>query len=88
MRELEQHIDAFVVDTPSAILSADAQIIAGQVGACVLVARQHRSSLKAMREATGQLRSAGVEILGAVYNEFGGARGASARKPGLRSRSA
>ncbi len=62
--------DICIVDTSSTSASGDAQIIARQIGACVLVARQHLTTLNELRQTHAQLLDAGVAIHGIVYNQY------------------
>jgi len=70
MRQLADDIDVFIVDTPAAQTSSDAQTISQQVGMCLLVARQHHSKLDDLRQTQAQMKTAGAQIIGTVYNEF------------------
>lgn len=71
MKQLTDDFDIFIIDTPSAQTSSDAQIIARQVGMCLLVTRQHHSCLDQLRRTQAQMQTAGAHIVGMVYNEFG-----------------
>jgi protein-tyrosine kinase len=71
MQQLTDDFDTFIIDTPSAQTSSDAQIIARQVGTCLLVTRQHHSRLDQLRRTQTQMQTAGAHIIGVVYNEFG-----------------
>jgi len=70
MKQLADDFDVFIVDTPAAQTSSDAQTIAQQVGMCLLVARQHHSRLDDLRQTQAQMKTAGAQIIGTVYNEF------------------
>ncbi|QDJ48504.1 polysaccharide biosynthesis tyrosine autokinase [Bordetella hinzii] len=73
--------EVFIVDTPPAAQSPDAQSIARQVDACVLVARKDVTSLGELARTAEQLETAGARVLGTVYNEYDpeGGRGWLAR---------
>lgn len=62
--------EIFIVNTPAAAHSSDAQSIARQVDACVLVARKDVTSLSALTRTAEVLETAGVRVLGTVYNEY------------------
>ncbi|MFP3700172.1 capsular biosynthesis protein, partial [Burkholderia sp. SIMBA_013] len=62
--------EIFIVNTPAATHSSDAQSIARQVDACVLVARKDVTSLSALTRTAEVLETAGVRVLGTVYNEY------------------
>ena len=70
MKQLADDFDVFIVDTPAAKTSSDAQTIAQQVGMCLLVGRQHYTTLDDLRQTQTQMQTAGAQILGTVYNEF------------------
>src|SRR5450830_606000 len=70
MLQLADDFDVFIVDTPAAKTSSDAQTIAQQVGMCLLVGRQHYTTLADLRQTQTQMQTAGAQILGTVYNEF------------------
>lgn len=70
MQQLAAEVDVFIVDTPSAQTSSDAQTIAQQVGMCLLVARQHYSRIDDLRQTESQMKTAGAHIIGTVYNQF------------------
>jgi protein-tyrosine kinase len=70
MKQLADDFDVFIVDTPAAQTSSDAQTISQQVGMCLLVARQHHSRLDDLRQTQAQMKTAGAQIIGTVYNEF------------------
>ena len=70
MKQLSGDFEVFIVDTPSAQTSSDAQTIAQQVGMCLLVTRQHYSRLDDLRQTQVQMKTAGAQIIGMVYNEF------------------
>ncbi|OZI70863.1 CpsD/CapB family tyrosine-protein kinase [Bordetella genomosp. 12] len=73
--------EVFIVNTPPAADSSDAQSIARQVDACLLVARKDLTSLNALTRSADLLENAGARVLGTVYNEYDprGGRGWLAR---------
>jgi len=60
--------DVLIVDTPSALDFADAQLIAARAGACLVVARRNRTRLDDMRRIKVTLSPTGTAILGTVIN--------------------
>jgi chain length determinant protein tyrosine kinase EpsG len=70
IKQLADDFEVFIVDTPAAQTSSDAQTISQQVGMCLLVARQHHSRLDDLRQTQAQMKTAGAQIIGTVYNEF------------------
>lgn len=70
MQQLSGDFDIFIIDTPSAQTSSDAQIIARQAGICLLVTRRHHSRLDQLRRTQAQMQTAGAHIIGMVYNAF------------------
>ncbi len=60
--------DVVLVDTPSADEYSDAQMIANQAGAAVVVTRKHQTRLKPASQIISLLKSSGVEIVGVVAN--------------------
>lgn len=62
--------EIFILNTPAAGESADAQSIGRQVDACLMVVRKDVTRLNELERVTEVLESAGVRLLGSVYNEF------------------
>ncbi|MEI2414836.1 polysaccharide biosynthesis tyrosine autokinase [Orrella sp. JC864] len=71
---LRDEFDVIVVDTPAANRSSDAQIIASQTDVCLLVARQDMTLLSDYLQTQERMRRAGAQLVGAVYNGYGGAQ--------------
>lgn len=65
-----EDFDVFIVDTPGAAGSSDAQVIARQVGQCLLVGRQHVSLLEDLERTQAQMSTSGAQTVGVVYNTF------------------
>lgn len=61
-------IRMFVIDTPAATAWADAQTIARQAGRALIVARENLTKLADLKAARADMESAGVDVLGTVYN--------------------
>ncbi|MFC4279120.1 CpsD/CapB family tyrosine-protein kinase [Achromobacter aloeverae] len=62
--------EIFIVNTPAMNHSSDAQGIARQVDACVMIARRDMTRLADLERAAQLLETAGVRVLGTVYNEY------------------
>ncbi|CAJ50260.1 polysaccharide biosynthesis tyrosine autokinase [Bordetella avium] len=62
--------EIFIVNTPPTNHSSDAQSIARQVDACLLVARKDITLLADLDRAAQLLDTAGARVLGVVYNEY------------------
>ena len=72
-----EDFDVFIVDTPGAGVSSDAQVIARQVGQCLVVGRQHVTRLEDLERTQVQMTTSGAQTVGIVYNTFD----AAARPP-------
>ncbi|WP_050466551.1 polysaccharide biosynthesis tyrosine autokinase [Herbaspirillum chlorophenolicum] len=68
--KLAQEVDVIIVDTPAATTSSDAQSIVQQVGACLLIGRQHFTKLEELRQAETQIGTTGAQVVGTIYNQF------------------
>ncbi|MDY7578266.1 polysaccharide biosynthesis tyrosine autokinase [Herbaspirillum sp. RTI4] len=68
--KLHDDFDVFIVDTPPANTSSDAQAIAQQVGVCLLVGQQHVSTLSNLRRTQEQMKTAGAQVIGTIYNSY------------------
>ena len=60
--------DVVIVDTPRALTYPDAQVIAPQTDACVLVARQDVSYLAELAQTRDLMREAHANVLGCLHN--------------------
>ena len=67
--ELLGKFDHVVVDTPSAMVGADAGVVCGRTGSFLAVARQGRTRIDSMLELVKALRDATTEPLGFIVNE-------------------
>jgi receptor protein-tyrosine kinase len=70
LRELMATYDVILIDTPAGDNFSDAQLVASRAGAAVVVAHQHHSHVKKMRELVGLLTDARVHVVGSVLNEY------------------
>ena len=62
--------DIVVVDTPSALATADATLLAPYADAALLVAEADRTDLDAMTQVATELAGVGLSRVGAVLNRF------------------
>ena len=62
--------DVVVVDTPSALATADATLLAPYADAALLVAEADRTDLDAMTQVATELAGVGLSRVGAVLNRF------------------
>ncbi|MDR3427060.1 MULTISPECIES: polysaccharide biosynthesis tyrosine autokinase [Silvimonas] len=58
--------DVIIIDSPPLREGADVQLLAARAGAAVLVARRHKSSVKAMLQLRDELLVTGATVLGVV----------------------
>ncbi|XHS80382.1 polysaccharide biosynthesis tyrosine autokinase [Burkholderiaceae bacterium UC74_6] len=70
MQELVSKFDHVVVDTPAAVMGADSAVVAARCGSAVVVARKNLSRVAGMQDLLASLTGSGVEIIGAIVNEF------------------
>lgn len=61
--------DLILIDTPAALESADAQIIASHGRSALLLARKDRTERDRLRQTLQSLKSVGVKVVGSVMNE-------------------
>ena len=66
LETLPARFDVVIVDTPPALDFADAQIIAGRCGGCLLVARRHQTRYSDLEKTGAQIEPSGARSLGAV----------------------
>lgn len=70
MNQAMAHYDVVIVDTAPASITSDAQSIAGRCSGALLVSRLNQTRLADLKNIRDQLVSAGVQIVGAVVNDF------------------
>lgn len=70
LKQFSQDYDVILVDTPSSSQGSDAQVIATKTVGALLLARQHKSRLKALEALKGLLIGFGVACVGAVISDF------------------
>jgi protein-tyrosine kinase len=60
--------DVVLIDTPAAETCSDAQAIAARAGGALVVARENKSRVEALRHLAASIRSAQAEVVGSVLN--------------------
>lgn len=69
LHSLGENFDVIIIDTPPAIVCADAHTVAVRTGAALIVARQDKSSMVQLGKFTHSLREFGVTLVGSVLND-------------------
>ncbi|HVG44342.1 MAG TPA: polysaccharide biosynthesis tyrosine autokinase, partial [Longimicrobium sp.] len=69
MAELSARYDLLVVDTPPVLAAADAEILAVQADATLVVVRAGQTERQSAQYAVQQLRAVGARVVGAVLND-------------------
>lgn len=69
LRELHSRYDVVVLDTPPVLAAADAEILAAQADAVLVVVRAGHTERHSAHYASQQLRAVGARIVGAVLND-------------------
>ncbi|HEX6036609.1 polysaccharide biosynthesis tyrosine autokinase [Longimicrobium sp.] len=69
LRELHARYDVVVLDTPPVLAAADAEILAAQADAVLVVVRAGQTERQSAHYAIQQLRAIGARIVGAVLND-------------------
>jgi len=69
LEPLEEQVTVIIVDTPAGGQWADAQMIAGQAGSALVVARKDVTLLSNFKSFHRALGFAGVDVLGVVFNQ-------------------
>jgi chain length determinant protein tyrosine kinase EpsG len=69
LERFTDQFDVIIIDTPAAIETADAQIVAKRAGAAVMVARRNLTRHSQMAAAMQSLGQTGVNVIGSVINE-------------------
>jgi protein-tyrosine kinase len=66
----QRNYGVVIYDTPPALESADAYVVASRVGAAILVARRHRAKVTDIQTVSRSLESFQCEIAGTVLSRF------------------
>jgi len=69
LREISSHFEAIIINTPPLPIVMDAQLIAAQAGAALVVAQENTSRLKDIERICSHLRGVGVSLLGAALRQ-------------------
>jgi polysaccharide biosynthesis transport protein len=69
LRELNARFDVVVIDTPPVLAAADAEILATQADAVLVVLRAGQTERQSANYAMQQLRAIGARIVGVVLND-------------------
>ena len=64
-----KNVTVFIIDTPSIMHWADAQVVAGQTGCGLFVARESVTKLSLLKKSKVEIEAAGIEVLGTIYNK-------------------
>lgn len=70
MNQAMSHYDVVIVDTAPAAETSDAQAVAGRCRGALLVSRLNQTRLSELKNIRDQLTVSGVQIIGAVVNDF------------------
>lgn len=70
MNQSVKNYDVVIVDTAPASETSDAQNVASRCGGALLASRIHETRLSDLKNIQEQLSSSGVQIVGAVINDF------------------
>ncbi len=70
LHQLQTQFDVILIDTPSAELGIDAQIISSNCGGALLVARQHKTRINDLQMLKDALQETGSQCLGVVLTDF------------------
>ncbi len=69
-RELEDHFDAILFDTPPILSVTDAAVLSAYVDGCILISSSGSTTWNALRAARQKLESVGGRILGCILNKI------------------
>ena len=70
MNQLMENFDVVIVDTAPGVDTSDAQTVAGRCGGALLVSKLNKTRISDLANIRDQLRVTGVQIVGAVVNDF------------------
>ena len=70
LQNLRAAFDLVIVDTPDALTTADATLLAPHADAALLVAEADRTDLGAMTQVATEMAHVGLTRVGAVLNRF------------------
>jgi len=70
LKQLEQMAYVVIIDSPPALLNADAMILANRAGGVIVVVRAGKSKRKAIRQTLIDLQEANANLIGCIYNQI------------------
>lgn len=70
LEELSKEYDYVILDTPPVAYMADAIAVGKYTDGAILVVRHKGTPIKAVKAAAGNLKTAGINILGSVLNQY------------------
>jgi protein-tyrosine kinase len=70
LERFTDQFDVIIIDTPAAMDSADAQIVANRAGAALMVARRDRTVHSQLAATIQSLTETRVNVIGSVLNEY------------------
>ena len=70
LRQLAEHLDMILLDSPPAAESADAQTLAMRAGAALVVVRKSGSRMARVQHVAQSVKRTRSAIVGAVFNDF------------------
>lgn len=68
--ELSVGFDVILIDSPAAVESADAQLMARVAGGALVVTRKNATRTATLQALAGSLEQAGARLVGAVFNDI------------------
>jgi hypothetical protein len=66
----QRNYSVVIYDTPAALESADAYVVASRVGAAILAARRHRTKAKDISKISRALEGFQCDIAGSILSRF------------------
>lgn len=67
--DLSKEFDVIILDTPPVLLVPDSQIVSALADGAILVVKNGKTTIKALKETLVTLQRASVNLIGAVLNE-------------------
>jgi capsular exopolysaccharide synthesis family protein len=67
---LEETADMVILDSPAALVAADAMILSHQADGVIVVIRAGKTKRKNIRQTLSDLEEAGAHVVGCVYNQI------------------
>ncbi len=70
LRRLAERFDHIIIDTPAAMKSSDAEIVAARAGATILAGRRDHTRHDHLTKTMQRFREVGANVIGSVVNVF------------------